>query len=76
MPKFSGHKHERPMRFLIDFERYISTIDLNTDYFNYIVFASSEGIAREWWELVSSEHENGRSFREKCTVKPHLSGRL
>ena len=69
MPKFSGHKRERPMRFLKDFERYISATDINTDDFNYVVFACLEGIAREWWELVSSEQENIISFREKFTKK-------
>ena len=47
MPKFSGHKRERLMKFLTDFERYISAIDINTDNFNYIVYASLEVIARE-----------------------------
>ena len=39
MPKFSGHKRERPMRFLKDFECYISAIDINTNDFNYIIYA-------------------------------------
>ena len=30
LPKFSGHKRERPMRFLRDFERYINAIDIST----------------------------------------------
>ena len=49
MPKFSGHKRERPMRFLKDFERYISAIDISTNDFNYVIYACLEGIAREWW---------------------------
>ena len=39
MPKFSGHKRERPMRFLKDFERYISAKDISTNDFNYIIYA-------------------------------------
>ena len=35
MAKFSGHKRERSMRFLREFERYISAIDMNTNDFNY-----------------------------------------
>ena len=69
MPSFSGHRRERPMRFLKDFERYISATDINTDDFNYVIFACLEGIAREWWELVSSEQENIMSFREKFIKK-------
>ena len=53
MPKFSGHKRERSMRFLKDFERNISTIDISSNDFNYIIYACLEGIAREWRELVS-----------------------
>ena len=69
LPKFSGHKRERPMRFLKDFERYINAIDISTNDFNYVVFACLEGIAREWWELVSSEHDTASSFREKFIKK-------
>ena len=65
MPKFSGHKRDRPMRFLRDFKRYISAIDINTNDFNYTVYAYLEGIAREWWQLVSQNNENINSFREK-----------
>ena len=69
MPKFSGHKRERPMRFLKDFERYISAIDISTNDFNYIIYACLEGIAREWWELVSQNDENVVSFRDKFIKK-------
>ena len=69
MPRFSGHKGERPMRFLKDFECYISATDMNTDDFNYVIFACLEGIARECWELVSSEQENTIFFREKFIKK-------
>ena len=69
MPKFSGHKRERPMRFLKDFERYISAIGISTNDFNYTIFAYLEGIAREWWELVSQSDENINTFREKFTKK-------
>ena len=69
MLKFSDHKRERPMRFLRDFERYIIAIDISTNYFNYVVFACLEGIAREWWELVSLEHDTASSFREKFIKK-------
>ena len=69
MPKFSGLKRERPMRFLRDFERYISAIDISTNDFNYVVFACFDGLAREWWDLVSLEHENINSFREKSIKK-------
>ena len=69
MPKFSGHKRDRPMRFLRDFERYISAIDINTNDFNYIIYTCLEGIAREWWELVSQNNENINSFREKFIKK-------
>ena len=69
MPKFSGHKRERPMRFLRDFERYISAIDISTNDFNYITYACLEGIAREWWELVSQNDENVNTFREKFIKK-------
>ena len=54
---------------LRDFERYISTIDVNINDLNYVVFACIEGIAREWWELVYSEHENISCFRKKCIKK-------
>ena len=69
MPKFSGHKRERPMRFLKDFERYITAIDINTNDFNYVIYACLEGIAREWWELVSQNDENINTFREKFIKK-------
>ena len=69
MPKFSGHKRERPMRFLKNFERYISAIDISTNDFNYIIYACLEGIAREWWELVSQNDENIKTFREKFIKK-------
>ena len=69
MPKFSGHKRERPMRFLRDFERYISVIDISTNDFNYIIYACLEGIAREWWELVSQNDENINTFRDKFIKK-------
>ena len=69
MPKFSGHKRERPMRFLKDFERYISAIDISTYDFNYIIYACLVGIAREWWELVSQNDENVNTFREKFIKK-------
>ena len=69
MPKFPGHERQRPMRFLRDFERYISAIDTNSTDFNYVVFTSLEGIGRGWWELVSSEQENLNSFREKFIKK-------
>ena len=69
MSRISGNKPERPMRFLKDFERYIAAIDINTDDFNYVIFAYLEGIARKWWELVSSQQENIISFREKFIKK-------
>ena len=69
MPKFSGHKRERPMRFLKDFERYISAIDINTKDFNYEIYACSEGKAREWWELVSQNDKNINTFRDKFIKK-------
>ena len=69
MPKFSGHKSEKPMRFLRDFERYISAIDISTNDFNYITYACLEGIAREWWELVSQNDENINTFRDKLIKK-------
>ena len=69
MPKFSAHKRERPMRFSRDFERYISDIDINSSYFNYVIFACLGGIAREWWELVFLEHKIVSSFREKFIKK-------
>ena len=31
MPKLSGHKRERPVPFLTDFEHFISAIDVNTN---------------------------------------------
>ena len=61
MPKFSGHKCDRPMR--------LSAIDINTNDFNYIVYACLECIAREWWELVYQNNENINSFREKFIKK-------
>ena len=69
MPKFSGYKRERPMRFLRDFERYINATDIRTNDFNYVVFACLDGLAGEWWDLVSLEHENINSFREKFIKK-------
>ena len=48
MPKFSGRKRDRPMRFLKDFDCYISAIDISTNDFNYIIYACLEGISREW----------------------------
>ena len=69
MPKFSGHKRERPMRFLKDFERYINAIDLSTNDLNYVVYACLEGIATEWWELVSQNEENVNTFWEKFIKK-------
>ena len=69
MPKFSGHKRERPMRFLKDFERYISAIDISTNDFNYIIYTCLEDIARERWELVSQNDENVNTFREKFIKK-------
>ena len=69
MPKFSGHKLESLMRFLKDFEHYISAIDISTNDFNYIIYACLEGIAREWWELVSQNDENINPFGEKFIKK-------
>ena len=69
MPKLSGHKRERPMRFLKDSERYISAIDIRTSDFIYIIYAGLEGIAREWWELVSQNDENFGSLRDKFIKK-------
>ena len=57
------------MRFLKDFERYISATDISTNDFNYIIYAWLEGIAREWWELVSENDENINTFREKFIKK-------
>ena len=57
------------MRFMRDFERCICAIDVNSSDFNYVIFACLEGIAREWWELVSLEHETVSSFREKFINK-------
>ena len=57
------------MRFVKDFERYINATDINSNNLNYVIFACLEGIAREWWELVSSEQENIISFREKFIKK-------
>ena len=57
------------MRLSRDFECNISAIDVNVNDFNYIVFVCLDGIAYEWWELVSSEHENVSSFREKFLKK-------
>ena len=45
MPKFSGHERERPTRFLKDFERYISAIDISTNDFDDVIYACLEGIA-------------------------------
>ena len=69
MPRFSGHRCERHIRFSTDFERYISATDINTVEFNYVIFAYLEGIAREWWNLASAEQENIVSFREKFIKK-------
>ena len=69
MPKFSGHKRERPLQFLKDFERYISAIDISTNDFNYVIYACLEDIAREWWELVSQDDENINTFRDKFIKK-------
>ena len=69
MPEFSGHRRERPMRFLKDFERYISAIDITANDYNYIIYACLDGIAREWWELVSQNDENISSFGEKFIKK-------
>ena len=69
MPKFSGHKRERPMRFFKGFVRYISAIDISTNDFTYIVFACLRHIAREWWEPVSLSDENVNTFREQFTKK-------
>ena len=69
MAKFSGHKRESPMPFLRDFERYISAIDIRTNDFNCIIFACLEGIAREWWELVSQNNDNINTFRAKFIKK-------
>ena len=44
-------------------------IDISTNDFNYVVFACLDGLAREWWDLVSLEHENINSFREKFIKK-------
>ena len=57
------------MRFLRDFKRYIGTFDINSNDFDYIIFACLEDIAREWWKLVSSEQENINSFKEKLIKK-------
>ena len=57
------------MRFLRDFERYISAIGISTNEFNYVVFACLDELAREWWDLVSLEHQNINSFTEKFIKK-------
>ena len=57
------------MRFLKDFERYISAVDINTNDFNHMVYAFSKGIAREWRDLVSVAQKNINSLRDKFTRK-------
>ena len=69
LPRFSGHMRKRPMQFLREFERYISAIYVNSSDFNYVIFACSESIAREWQELFSLEYETVSSFREKFFKK-------
>ena len=47
----------------------MSAIDISTNDFNYIIYACLEGIAREWWELVSQNDNNINTFREKFVKK-------
>ena len=69
MPKFPGYKRERPKRFLKDFARHVSAIDINSSDFNHVIFACFEGIARKWWELISLKHETESCFKEKFIKK-------
>ena len=57
------------MRFLKQFERHLQAIDVKVNDFNHVVFACLESIAREWWDLLSSEHEYINSFRDEFVRK-------
>ena len=55
VPKYRGLENERPVKFLLEFEKYVNVVRPNFDQLLCLISQALEGDAKEWWYLQESE---------------------
>lgn len=63
IPKFKGGIYERPIKFLSEFESYISVKNVSFDEFKLLLNQSLESDAKDWWYVNEDSIDNFEEFR-------------